>query len=56
MNCLIVAAGMGGRLREKGPSKPLIPINGARLLERVISRAHSAGVERFFVVSGYRGR
>ena len=55
MNCLIVAAGMGGRLREKGPSKPLIPINGVRLLERVISRAHSAGVERFFVVSGYRG-
>jgi 1L-myo-inositol 1-phosphate cytidylyltransferase len=55
MNCLIVAAGMGGRLREKGPSKPLIPINGVRLLERVISRARSAGVERFFVVSGYRG-
>src|SRR5215472_5613644 len=55
MNCLIVAAGMGGRLREKGPSKPLIPINGVRLLERVITRARSAGVERFFVVSGYRG-
>ncbi|MBV8805739.1 MAG: NTP transferase domain-containing protein, partial [Sinobacteraceae bacterium] len=55
MNCLIVAAGTGGRLREKGPSKPLIPINGVRLLERVISRARSAGVERFFVVSGYRG-
>jgi 1L-myo-inositol 1-phosphate cytidylyltransferase len=26
-----------------------------RLLERVITRARSAGVERFFVVSGYRG-
>jgi 1L-myo-inositol 1-phosphate cytidylyltransferase len=26
-----------------------------RLLERVIARARSAGVERFFVVSGYRG-
>jgi 1L-myo-inositol 1-phosphate cytidylyltransferase len=55
MNCLIVAAGMGGRLREKGPSKPLILINGMRLLERVITRARSAGVEHFFVVSGYRG-
>jgi 1L-myo-inositol 1-phosphate cytidylyltransferase len=55
MNCLIVAAGTGGRLREKGPSKPLIPIKGVRLLERVITRARSAGVERFFVVSGYRG-
>jgi 1L-myo-inositol 1-phosphate cytidylyltransferase len=55
MNCLIVAAGMGGRLREKGPSKPLIPVKGVGLLERVIARARGAGVERFFVVSGYRG-
>jgi 1L-myo-inositol 1-phosphate cytidylyltransferase len=55
MNCLIVAAGTGGRLRERGESKPLIPVNGVRLLERVIARARSAGVERFFVVSGYRG-
>jgi 1L-myo-inositol 1-phosphate cytidylyltransferase len=55
MNCLIVAAGMGGRLREKGPSKPLVPVKGVGLLERVIFRARDAGVERFFVVSGYRG-
>ncbi len=55
MNCLIVAAGMGGRLRQMGQSKPLVPVNGVRLLERVITRARSAGVERFFVVSGYRG-
>lgn len=55
MNCLIIAAGTGGRLREKGPSKPLIPIRGVPLLERVIARARAAGVERFFVVSGYRG-
>jgi 1L-myo-inositol 1-phosphate cytidylyltransferase len=55
MNCLIVAAGTGGRLRQIGQSKPLVPVNGVRLLERVITRARSAGVERFFVVSGYRG-
>ena len=55
MNCLIVAAGMGGRLRQRGQSKPLVPVNGVRLLERVITRARTAGVERFFVVSGYRG-
>ena len=55
MNCLIVAAGMGGRLREKGPSKPLVPVQGVGLLERVITRARDAGVDRFFVVSGYRG-
>lgn len=55
MNCLIIAAGTGGRLREKGPSKPLIRVKGVALLERVIARARSAGVDRFFVVSGYRG-
>ena len=55
MNCLIVAAGIGGRLRPRGQSKPLVPVNGVRLLERVITRGRSAGVERFFVVSGYRG-
>ncbi|MGH8296890.1 MAG: NTP transferase domain-containing protein [Steroidobacteraceae bacterium] len=55
MNCLIIAAGTGGRLREKGPSKPLIPIGGIPLIERVITRARAAGIDRFFVVSGYRG-
>ncbi|HVO45460.1 MAG TPA: NTP transferase domain-containing protein [Steroidobacteraceae bacterium] len=55
MNCLIVAAGTGGRLRQRGQSKPLVPVNGVRLLERVMARAHGAGVERFFVVTGYRG-
>jgi 1L-myo-inositol 1-phosphate cytidylyltransferase len=55
MKCLIIAAGMGGRLREMGPSKPLVHVRGVPLLERVIARAHSAGVDRFFVVSGYRG-
>jgi 1L-myo-inositol 1-phosphate cytidylyltransferase len=55
LNCLIVAAGTGGRLRERGQSKPLVPVNGVGLLERVITRARSAGVEHFLVVSGYRG-
>jgi 1L-myo-inositol 1-phosphate cytidylyltransferase len=55
LNCLIVAAGAGGRLRERGQSKPLVPVNGVGLLERVITRARSAGVEHFLVVSGYRG-
>lgn len=55
MNCLIIAAGTGGRLRDKGPSKPLVHVQGVPLLERVIARARSAGADRFFVVSGYRG-
>ncbi|HTR16551.1 MAG TPA: NTP transferase domain-containing protein [Acetobacteraceae bacterium] len=55
MKCLIVAAGQGARLREKGDLKPLIPIKGIPLIERVINRARSAGIDEFFVVSGYRG-
>lgn len=55
MKCLIVAAGQGARLREKGELKPLIPIKGVPLIERVIARARAAGVEEFLVVSGYRG-
>ena len=55
MTALIVAAGQGTRLRDKGPCKPLIPILGTPLIERVITSAHRAGIETFTVVSGYRG-
>ena len=55
VKCVIVAAGQGTRLREKGESKPLIHIKGVPLIERVIERARSAGIDDFFVVSGYRG-
>jgi 1L-myo-inositol 1-phosphate cytidylyltransferase len=55
MKCLIVAAGPGTRLRAKAESKPLIRIKGVPLIERVIGRARSAGIDDFYVVSGYRG-
>jgi len=55
MKCLIVAAGQGARLREKGESKPLIHVRGVPLIERVIENARAGGVQRFLVVSGYRG-
>ncbi len=55
MKCLIVAAGQGTRLREKGALKPLIPIRGVPLIERVVDGALRAGVRDFYVVSGYRG-
>jgi 1L-myo-inositol 1-phosphate cytidylyltransferase len=54
MKCLIVAAGQGTRLREKGELKPLIPIRGVPLIERVIENARRAGVTEFLVVTGYR--
>ena len=55
MKCLIVAAGQGTRLRERGPIKPLIPLKGVAILERVLARAREAGIGEFVVVSGYRG-
>ncbi|MGC8477663.1 MAG: NTP transferase domain-containing protein, partial [Acetobacteraceae bacterium] len=55
MKCLIVAAGQGTRLREKGELKPLIPIKGAPLIEHVMMRVLAAGIDEFVVVSGWRG-
>ncbi len=54
MKCLIVAAGQGTRLREKGELKPLIPIRGVPLIERVITNGREAGIDEFLVVTGYR--
>ena len=55
MKCLIIAAGKGSRLKQKGDSKPLLPVLGIPLIERVIRTALEAGVEDFCVVTGYRG-
>jgi len=55
MKCLIIAAGKGSRLRQRGDSKPLIPILGVPLLERVIRTAVEAGADEFYVVTGYQG-
>ena len=55
MKCLIIAAGKGRRLQQRGNSKPLIPILGIPLIERVIRAALAAGADEFYVVIGYRG-
>ncbi len=55
MKCLIIAAGKGHRLRSKGDSKPLVPLFGIPLIERVIRCAVEAGADDFFVVTGYQG-
>ncbi len=54
MKCLIIAAGKGSRLRQRGDSKPLIPILGLPLIERVIRIAMDAGADDFYVVTGYQ--
>ena len=53
MKCLILAAGNGGRLAEVCSAKPLVRIGGLPLIERSIATAQQAGVDEFYVVTGY---
>jgi CDP-L-myo-inositol myo-inositolphosphotransferase len=53
--CLIIAAGQGTRLRPRGDVKPLVPLLGVSLIERVIRSAMESGLEEFCVVTGYQG-
>jgi choline kinase len=55
MQCLIIAAGQGSRLRSKAPSKPLAPIAERPLIEHVVRRARAGGATSFLVVTGYAG-
>ncbi len=56
MQCLIIAAGRGSRLRSLGDVKPLVPLLGIPLIERVIRNAQAGGADRFIVVTGYEGK
>ena len=53
MKCLIIAAGQGTRLKSKGEVKPLVPLLGVPLIERIIRSAMEGGVDEFYVVTGY---
>ena len=55
MKCLILAAGKGSRLWQRGNSKPLIRLLGIPLIERTIRSALEAKIDDFSVVSGYHG-
>lgn len=50
---IILAAGMGTRLRDKAPSKPLCPVAGKPLIDHALERLAAAGVTRAVVVTGY---
>jgi 1L-myo-inositol 1-phosphate cytidylyltransferase len=53
MNCLIIAAGHGSRLRAISPSKPLTPVAGVPLIAHVIAAAAAGGATAFTVVTGH---
>lgn len=54
MDCLIIAAGQGSRLREVAESKPLAEVAGKPLVAHVIERALQGGATRFTVVTGHQ--
>ena len=55
MKCLLLAAGRGARLASGGGLKPLVPLLGLTLIERVISTAEKSGITDFYIVTGYNG-
>jgi choline kinase len=55
MQAIILAAGMGTRLRAVSPSKPLTMVAGQPLLHRILGNLRAAGVTRPLVITGYRG-
>jgi len=56
MKCIIIAAGKGSRLKDKAQSKPLMPLLGITLIERVIQEAVQADIQEFCVVIGYQAQ
>ena len=55
MKGLIIAAGEGSRLSQRGDSKPLVPLLELPLIERVILNAKGASITDFYIVTGYNG-
>jgi NDP-sugar pyrophosphorylase family protein len=57
MKAVILAAGNGSRLRPITYEipKPLVPMGGVPLIERIVLSAREAGIKEFLVVLGYLG-
>jgi choline kinase len=53
MQCLIIAAGQGSRLRSMAASKPLAAVAGKPLIRHIVERARAGGATRFVVATGY---
>ncbi len=53
MKCLILAAGQGRRMSTRGEIKPLVPLLGIPLIERVIKTVKDF-VDEIYVVTGYK--
>lgn len=58
MQAIILAAGMGRRLGEytKDNTKCMLPVNGVRLIDRVLTQLSPLGLSRVVIVVGYKGQ
>ena len=57
MQAIILAAGMGKRLGEytKENTKCMVPVNGERLIDRVLTQLSKLNLNRVVIVVGYEG-
>ena len=58
MQAIILAAGMGRRLGEytRDNTKCMFPVNGERLIDRVLGQLSQLGLSRVVIVVGYKGQ
>ena len=58
MQAIILAAGMGRRLGEytKDQTKCMVPVNGVRLIDRVLGQLSKLQLQRVIIVTGYKGK
>ena len=58
MQAIILAAGMGRRLGEytKDNTKCMLPVNGVRLIDRLLTQLSKLNLKRVVIVVGYQGQ
>ncbi len=58
MQAIILAAGMGRRLGEytKENTKCMVPVNGERLIDRLLGQLARQALKKVIIVVGYKGR
>ena len=57
MNAIILAAGMGKRLKEltKNNTKCMVKVNGTPLIDRMLNQLETQNLSSIIVVTGYEG-
>ena len=58
MQAIILAAGMGRRLGDltKENTKCMVPVNGVRLIDRLLGQLSQLNLNRIIIVVGYKGK